>query len=234
MAEHQTLSGAGEPTVRDHRDRAAQALADDRRGDLQHLAHPGPALGSFVADDHRIARLDPPRVDRGERVLLPVENTRGSTMRGCRVLRDLGHRPVRREVALQDDQPALRPQWFRKRSHHLLARGLGHVLALLAQRPARDRQRIPIDEAAVKQAPRQERDAPGSVQLDRSESATRLQVAQQRCAAADPVDVVDRELDADLSRERQQVQHRVGRTAARCHCRDRVVKGAAREDLRRP
>ena len=71
------------------------------------------------------------------------------------------------------------------------------------------------------------------MQLDGGEPTTRLEVAPQWCAATDPVDVIDRKLDPDLARKREQMQDRVGRAAARRHSRDRIVERAPGEDLRR-
>ena len=67
---------------------------------------------------------------------------------------------------------------------------------------AGDRERIAVDEAAFDQALRQDADASGAIKLDRGEAAAWLEVAQQRRAPADAVDVIDMQLDADLSRHR--------------------------------
>ena len=72
------------------------------------------------------------------------------------------------------------------------------------------------------------------MQLDCREPPARLEVAQQRRAPADAVDVVDVKLDPDLASHREQVQHRVCRAAARGHRGDGVVERAAREDARGP
>ena len=121
MPQHQPTRGAREPAVGHHRDRFAESFADDRGRDLQHLAHAGPTLRALVPDDHGVARFDAPRVDRREGVLLAVEDAGRSPVRGRRVLRDLGHRAVRCEVALQHDQTALASQRAGERDDHFLS-----------------------------------------------------------------------------------------------------------------
>ena len=68
VADHQPAGGAGEAAVGEQRDLLAEALADDRRGHLEHLAHPGAAGGALVADHDHVAGLD-----------LLVLDARGST-----------------------------------------------------------------------------------------------------------------------------------------------------------
>ena len=58
VADHQAAGGAGEAPVGDHRDALAQALADDRRGDLEHLAHARAARWTLVADHHDVTGVD--------------------------------------------------------------------------------------------------------------------------------------------------------------------------------
>ena len=107
MADHETLRRAGEAAVRDHRHGLAQSLADDGRGDLQHLAHPGPATRAFVADDHGIAGLDLAPGNRRESVLFAVEHASRTAMRGRRVLRHLHHRAVGGQRAAEHDEATL-------------------------------------------------------------------------------------------------------------------------------
>ena len=174
MAQHQALRGTREAPIGDHRHRPAEPFADDRGRDLQHLAHPRPALRTFVPNDHRVAGLDPAGVDRGERILFAVEDTSGAAM-GCGgVLRDLGHRAVGCEVALQYHDAPLGSERTRQRRDHLLLGGLRDVFALLAQRPAGHRERVPVDVAAFDQPLGEQRDASGTVQLDRGEPSTWL------------------------------------------------------------
>src|SRR4051812_11651609 len=70
VADHEPAGGAGEPAVGDERDRLAEAGADDRRGDAEHLAHPGAAGGALVADDEHVAGAHGAGAHGGGAVLL--------------------------------------------------------------------------------------------------------------------------------------------------------------------
>src|SRR6266566_2930940 len=191
VPDHEPSRRAREATVSHHRDRLAQPFAHDGRGDLEHLAHSGSAARAFVPDHDRVARLDLAAGHRREGVLLTVENASWTPMRGRRVLRDLDHRALGRKRAAEDDEPAFAPQRLRKWRHDLLPARLADRLALLAECPTRDGERITVDKAAFDQSFRQHADAAGAMQLDRGEAAARLEVAQQRSPAADAIDVVD-------------------------------------------
>ena len=69
-----------------------------------------------------------------------------------------------------------------------------------------------------------QRDAAGGVEVDGDVAAAGLEVAQQRRALGDAVEVVDVELDAGLAGDGQQVQHAVGRAAAASRRGDRVLE----------
>ena len=234
VPDHQTARGARESPVGDHRHRFPKAFADDGGGHLQHLPHPRPAARALVADDDGVARLDLAARHSGERVLFAIEDSRGTAVGRRRVLRDLDHRALRRQRAAQHHQAAFIPQGLGQRRHDFLTPSLAHRLAFFAQRSARDRERVAVHETALDQSLRQHPDAAGAMQLDGRKPAARLEVAQQRRAPADAIDVVDVELHADLARHRQQVQHRIGRAAARRHRGDRIVERAAHEDARWP
>ena len=78
MADAEAARRAGEPPIGDQRHLLAHALAVDRRGGGQHLAHAGAALRALVADDDDVAGLVGARIDRGEGFLLAVEAQRGA------------------------------------------------------------------------------------------------------------------------------------------------------------
>ena len=60
VADHQPAGAAREAAVGDQRHLLAEPLADDRGGDLQHLAHPGAAGRALVADHDHVAGLGSP------------------------------------------------------------------------------------------------------------------------------------------------------------------------------
>ena len=57
MADAEAARAAGEAAVGDQRDLLADALAVERRGGRQHLAHAGAAARALVADDEDLAFL---------------------------------------------------------------------------------------------------------------------------------------------------------------------------------
>ena len=94
--------GAAEPPVGDQRDGLAQALADQRGRDQQHLPHARATARALVADHDGGARLDPPAENRLARVLLAVEDLGRTAVEPRRLRRHLHHRPVRCQVPGQD------------------------------------------------------------------------------------------------------------------------------------
>ena len=80
VADHQPARRAGEAPVGDERDRLAEAGADDRRGDAEHLAHARAAGGALVADDEHVAGLRGARAHRVGARLLAVEDARRAGM----------------------------------------------------------------------------------------------------------------------------------------------------------
>ena len=100
------MCGAREAAVGDQRDLVTETFSDEGCGDVQHLPHPGPARGAFVADDDHIARLDRPCLDGREARLLGVEDACRPAMEQPLVPGQLHDAPVRREVAAQNREPA--------------------------------------------------------------------------------------------------------------------------------
>ena len=136
---------------------------------------------------------------------------------------ELDDRALGGEVAAQDREPAGRLERVAQGADHLLPGRLAGGGGDLADRLAGDGRGILVQKPRLRQALREQRDAAGAVEVDGDEAPARLEVAQQRRARADLVEVVDVELDAGLAREREQVQHAVGRAAARCDRGDRVL-----------
>ena len=99
-------------------------FADDRRRDVQHLAHPGAAGRALVADHDHVARLDRARLDGGEAVLLGVEDARRAAVDEPLVAGELDDAPSGREVARRIAEAAGRLQRLLERDDDLLARRL--------------------------------------------------------------------------------------------------------------
>ena len=102
---------AREAPVGDQRHLVAQALADERRRDVQHLAHSRPAGWALVADHDHVAGGDRARLDRGEAVLLRVEHPRRPAVPQALVAGELDDAAVGSEVASQNREPAGRLEW---------------------------------------------------------------------------------------------------------------------------
>ena len=71
------------------------------------------------------------------------------------------------------------------------------------------------------------------MQVDGDEPAARLDVRDDRRARGDAVELVDRQVDPELVRDREQVQHAVRRAAGRRDRGDRILDRVTRDHLRR-
>ena len=75
--------------------------------------------------------------------------------------------------------------------------------------------------------------AAGAIQVVGRVFTAGAQVAQQRRATADAIEVVHLERHARIARHRQEVQHGVGRATRRGHARDRVLDSRPGENVAR-
>ena len=89
----------------------------------------------------------------------------------------------------------------------------------------------PWTQPALDQPLGDERRAAGLVEVGGGVAAARHQVADQRRAAGDGVEVVDRQRDAGLAGQGEQVEHGVGRAAAGGDAGDRVLERLAGQDV---
>jgi hypothetical protein len=97
------------------------------------------------------------------RRLLAVEHPGGADVQPALVAGELDHAALRREVAAQDGQAAARLDRVVERAHDALPGRLGRLAGVLADRPARDRDGVLVQEPGLQQAPGDERDAAGVV-----------------------------------------------------------------------
>ena len=141
VADHQAVGPAREPAVGQERDRIAQALADERAGDLQHLLHARPADRALVADDDDVAGLDLLGADRVVAGRLRIEDAGRSAVLAALVAGELDHAAVGRQRAVEDGQPAGRLERRLERDDDLLAGRLDGVRRDLGDRPAVDGRR---------------------------------------------------------------------------------------------
>ena len=137
------------------------------------------------------------------------------------------------EVAAEDREAAARLERALDRHDDLLAGRLDDRGRNLGERAAVDVRRVAVHEPGLQQLARDERDAAGGVQVGRDEAAARLDVGDDRRPLGDAVEVVELERDAELARDREQVEDAVRRAAGGGDRGDRVLERVAREDLRR-
>ena len=91
--------------------------------------------------------------------------------------------------------------------------------------------RVAVEQVLLEQLAHHQLDATRVGQLRCAEAATRPHVGDQRRPLRDPVEVVDLERDEELGRDREQVQHAVGRATGRGDHGDRVLDRVAVDDL---
>ena len=150
VADHQAAGGAGEAAVGDHRDALAQALADDRRGHLEHLAHAGAADRALVADHDDVAGVDLLVLDRAEALLFGLEDPGRAGLLAALGAGELDHGAFGGEVAAQDRQAAFGLQRVLERAHDFLAGRLGRLCGDLADRLAGDRDRVLVQDRRLR------------------------------------------------------------------------------------
>ena len=111
--------------------RLAEALADERARDAQHLLHAGPADRALVADDDDVARDDLAVLDRLEAGLLAVEHAGRAAVVAALVAGELDDGALGRERAVEDRQAAGRLDRRLDRVDDLLALGVSTVSAAI-------------------------------------------------------------------------------------------------------
>ena len=200
---------------------------------MEHLAHAGTAGRALVADDDRVALRDRASLDGGEALLLGVEDTRRAAVKHAPVSSQLDHAALRREVSPRDRDAAVLLDRLCDIHDNLLARGLLCRGRDVGHRSSIDVLRLAVQEVLLQKLARDERDATGFVHVGGYVVAARLEARYDRRAMRDPVEVVDRQLDADLVRDCEQVENAVGRARGRGDGCDRVLECLAGDDLRR-
>ncbi len=170
-------------------------------------------------------------VDRLLQLAVAVEHQRGASMLAQARLAGgrLDDGAVRRQVAAQDRERALRIDGLIARSDHVViaAGGAGQVVA---QAAAVDGQAI--ERQLVRQPGQHGAQAAGIIEvLHQILAARRPDVGEHRDLAADPVEIVQAELVAGTARLGDQMHDRVGRTAQRHDRTDRVLEGRPGLDL---
>src|SRR5262249_8538459 len=107
----------------------------------------------------------------------------------------------------------------------------GELVEVLAERLPGHGQAVEVEE--ISNLEHHLRNAARVVEVLDRIVAGRFHVRDDRYTTMDPIEVVERELDAQLARDRRQVKERVRRAADRRVHGHRVLEGFAREDLPR-
>ena len=215
MQDHGAEGGAAHAAVGNPH-QVAHSLAQQacRQAHVAHLRHAGVALGAHVLEhqDAVLVRLEVRAVDAGVVVVNVLEDN-GHTgvlqqVGGGRGRLDDG--TVRAQVAAQHGQSGLRLHGCVGRADDLrvVADGTGHVLA---QRSARDGRGVHVQH--VPEGLDHGWQTASVVEVLHQVFARRQQVDQQRHAAAQPVEVVHVQRNAQAAGDGQQVDHEVGGTA---------------------
>ena len=234
VADHQPARRAGEAAVGDERDRLAEPDADDRRRHAQHLAHPRPAGRALVADDQHVAGLRPGPSRTAATQSASASNTRAGPVwrvrsvpasltrlpSGARLPRSVRSAPAGLYGAAQGNStsPSGAGRAGRRRRPASLPATVGAS---------------PSSEPAGDQLADQRRRAARAVQRLGDVAAAGRQAREHRRARGERGQLVLRQLDARLARDRQQVQHAVGRAAAGRDAGHRVEQRAAVEERAR-
>ena len=206
-----------------------EPLADDRPGDVEHLAHARAPVRPLVPDHDDVARRDPAGLDGGEALLLGVEHARRAAVEGAVVARELDRAALGREVAVEHRDAAATalsgssigtttvwPVLLDRLAGDLAERAPSTVFASPWSRPAF------ISSRATSATPARR------VHVVRVPAPPGLHVRDDRRRRRDPLEVVDREVDPEVARDRDQVEHPVRRAAGRGDRRDRVLEGRLR------
>ena len=150
------------------------------------------------------------------------------------ISRNFHYATFRGEIAFKDNQSAGGLERIGQRPHYFLSGRFVRHLSGLGDRLAGHCHGIGMNEVAVHQSLGDELNATGFVQIVCDKTAARFEIRDERSARADPIEIVDGQLDAGFARDSQQVQHRIGGAARRGHRCDRVLDRFAGENLGRP
>ncbi len=211
-----------------------RAGALDGAGDREHLAHARAAARALVADDDDVAGLQGALGDGVHRALLAVEDA-GGALEGLGVEAGRLHdRALGGQRAAQDDEAAgLVDRVVHRVDDRAVRVRRGDLGQVLGHRLAGHGERVAVQQTGVQQGPHHDRHAADAVDVGHDVPAERLDVGQVRRAVADPVEVLEREVDLRLVRDRQQVQDGVGGAAERHDDGDRVLERLLGHDLPR-
>ena len=145
MADHKTMTAAGEAAIGDQRHLIAQATPHDGRGGGEHFTHARPTAGAFIANHYHVARHHCAVVNPLLGFFFGTEHPCRAGKVGAFLAGDLGHRAVRRQVAIENAQVTFRFQRLGQGRNNRLIQGIGrHIGQVFRQRSAGHRQAIAL------------------------------------------------------------------------------------------
>ena len=205
VPDHEAVGRPGEAAVGDERDRLRQPLADDRPGDVEHLAHArAPVRPSYRITTTSSAAIRPAFTAKHSS---SESNTRAGPRWRVRSWPASHRAALGREVAVEHRDAAAGLERLLDRDDDGLAVLLDRLAGDLAEGAAVDGLRIAVEQAGLHQLARDERDPAGRVHVVRVPAPPGLHVRDDRRRRRDPLEVVDREVDPEVARDRDQVEH---------------------------
>ena len=232
MPHDETVRTARKTSVGDQGHVVAKPSPHQRRGRREHLGHARAALRPLVANDHHIATLDRPLLERRQHRLLTVKHAGRPTEPRTFLAGDLGYGTARGEVAMKDRDVAGRLDRVLHRLNDLLPGG--QPLAggeVFRQRLAGDGHAIAVEQALVEQILHQAAGAADRVQVFLHVLAARLQVGEVGHPPRHPLEVGRLERHVHRAGHGDQVEHGVGGAAENHHRHDGVFKAAPGHDV---
>mmetsp|Transcript_31242 Transcript_31242/g.82783 ORF Transcript_31242/g.82783 Transcript_31242/m.82783 type:complete len:535 (-) Transcript_31242:39-1643(-) len=224
-----------EAAVSDESNVLAEAGSHHDRGGVEHLLHARPALGPLVAndDDAPTQRLVISR-HRRHHVLLGVEAARGALKAHPLLAGNLADRALRRKVALEDGDVTCGLDGGLERVDDVLPRHeAGQLGQILGNRLARDRHAVAVQVAVLQHVLEHRGRASNGVEVLHDVLAARLEVGDEGRRRREPLEVVERQVDAGGARHGDQVDRGVGRATGDHHKAHGVLEGLHRHDVAR-
>ena len=215
-----TSCRAGKTSVGNQRDGAAETSAHDSGGGVEHFAHAGAALGTFIADDNNVAFDDIAAVDGSHCVLLAVIDLRGSGVlehfgsnRGA-----LDDAAVGSKVAAENGNAARGAVGIVDGTDDFGVL-VDNTCDVLGNCLAGAGDEVGVEQTELVDLVHDGIDAACLVEILHVGSARGSKVAEVRSMGADFVGDVEVEVDTALMRDSREVKHGVGAAAERhIHC----------------
>mmetsp|Transcript_84803 Transcript_84803/g.134271 ORF Transcript_84803/g.134271 Transcript_84803/m.134271 type:complete len:222 (+) Transcript_84803:376-1041(+) len=215
MTNDEAMGSAREATIRHQSHIFPQASTHDSARWSQHLPHPRTTLWALIADDNKISLGNLPLFQALQHGFFAVKDI-GSSREGRALLAsDLANSSLVAQIASQNLQVAslldapfqgqnhtLRTEVQVRNTHQVLCNGL-----------ASDRHTVAVEPAKFQQVFHHCWDATNTMHVLHSKLSAGLQIRNQGRLVADPLEVIDAQLDLCCSCNGKQMQHCVGGTA---------------------